>query len=293
MTKRALFIGLTTVDIQYFIDKIPSSNEKIKTEPPLIFVGGPAANAAVTFSSLGGKVDFLSCIGENPFSEFILSDFKSHDINVIDIKKQCKFNPVISSILTTIENSDRSIISHLPATIESDEKELTDIDLANYNLLLTDGFYPEIAIPLCEKAKNAGIPVVFDGGSWKPGVEEILKHVDYAICSNNFFPLNCTNEMMVIDFLQKIGIKYIAITRGEKSIYFSENEKIKNIEINNIETQDSLGAGDIFHGAFAWYWLKEKNFEIALTKASKIASFSTQFKGTRSWIKALTDNLVI
>jgi len=234
MTKRALFIGLTTVDIQYFVDKIPSSNEKIKTEPPLIFVGGPAANAAVTFSSLGGKVDFLSCIGENPFSEFILNDFKCHNINVIDIKKQSKFNPVISSILTTIENSDRSIISHLPETIESIEKELININLENYDLLLTDGFYPEIAIPMCEKARKAGIPVVFDGGSWKPRVGEILKHVDYAICSNNFFPPNCTTEIKVIDYLQKIGIKYIAITRGEKSIYFSENEKIKSIDIREI-----------------------------------------------------------
>jgi sugar/nucleoside kinase (ribokinase family) len=289
MTKRALFIGLTTVDIQYFIDKLPNSNEKIRTDPPHVYVGGPAANAAITFSFLGGKVDFLSCIGVNPFTDFIFNDFKKQNLNVIDFKKQISFSPVISSIMTTVENSDRSIISHLPANIDVIEDELNKICLDNYNLLFTDGFYPEFAISLCKKARAAGIPVVFDGGSWKPRVGEILRHVDFAICSDNFFPPDCSDSIEVIDYLRNIGIENIAITRGKKSIYYSEGKKIKDIEIASVEAKDSLGAGDIFHGAFVWYWLIERNFEIALGKASKIASFSTCFKGTRSWMKALAD----
>jgi len=286
MTKKVLFIGLTTVDIQYFIDKIPESNEKIKTDPPLVYVGGPAANAAITFSFLGGNVDFITCIGNNPFTEFIFDDLNKHNINVIDFKKQLNFSPVISSILTTIENSDRSIISHLPANIDSVQEEISSINFDNYNLVFTDGFYPEMAVPLCKKAKAAGIPVILDGGSWKPRMSEILQYVDFAICSNNFFPPNCSTSLEVIDFLKNIGIKNIAISRGEKSIYFSENKGVGRIEVELVDAKDTLGAGDIFHGAFVMYWLTEKEFEVALVQASKIATYSTRFKGTRSWMKA-------
>ena len=52
MKHRALFVGLTTIDIQYFVNEFPASNRKIKTNPPDLFVGGPATNAAVAFAKL-------------------------------------------------------------------------------------------------------------------------------------------------------------------------------------------------------------------------------------------------
>ncbi|PMB30496.1 ribokinase, partial [Fischerella thermalis CCMEE 5319] len=48
---------------------------------------------------------------------------------------------------------------------------------------------------------------------------------------------------------------------------------------------DTLGAGDIFHGAFCHYVLRE-NFLDALASAAKIAAFSCQFFGTRRWMES-------
>ena len=56
MKKNGLFLGLTTIDIQYFVDSFPASNVKVKTHPPEIMVGGPATNAAVAFAHLNGAV---------------------------------------------------------------------------------------------------------------------------------------------------------------------------------------------------------------------------------------------
>jgi len=36
---RGLFAGLTTIDIQYFVDVFPSSNKKVKTALPKITSG--------------------------------------------------------------------------------------------------------------------------------------------------------------------------------------------------------------------------------------------------------------
>ena len=75
------------------------------------------------------------------------------------------------------------------------------------------------------------------------------------------------------------------MTNGEKSIeYMSENKRDK-LEVPQIETSiDTLGAGDIFHGAFCHYILQE-NFKNALIAAAKIASHSCQFFGTRQWMQ--------
>lgn len=278
MIKKALFIGLTTVDIQYFVDQHPEENKKIKTDEPLVVAGGPAANAALTYAYMGGQVDFLSCIGENSFSKILYDDLKRKcSLSIIDAKKGEEYNPIIATILTS-KNGSRTIVTHHPQKIDS---YTFDVNLNNYDLVFTDGFYPEIAIPICKEANQLKIPVVFDGGSWKTHLTNLLEYVDYAICSADFIPPNCKTITDIFTFLQGYGIQYNAISKGEMSI---ETEG-KSIPIEHVRAYDTLGAGDILHGAFCWY-LTNKNFQFhkALTKASKIATESVKHKGTRSWM---------
>ena len=68
MQYRGLFIGLTTIDIQYFVETFPGSNRKVKTATPDILVGGPATNAAVAFAHLNGRAFLASAAGRNSFS---------------------------------------------------------------------------------------------------------------------------------------------------------------------------------------------------------------------------------
>jgi sugar/nucleoside kinase (ribokinase family) len=46
---------------------------------------------------------------------------------------------------------------------------------------------------------------------------------------------------------------------------------------------DTLGAGDVLHGAFCHYFALEPDFEGALRQASEIATRSCQTLGTRAW----------
>jgi sugar/nucleoside kinase (ribokinase family) len=285
MQKKALFVGLTTVDIQFFVDEFPSPNQKIKTEPPHVNVGGPAANAAVTFSFLGGKSCFLTSIGKNPFSGFINDELTKHKIDVVDFTENECIEPVIASVITSSKSGDRSIISHFPHPSQQQNNKVSNLNFDEFDLVFIDGFYPELAFSICKKARKMKLKVVFDGGSWKPGTDQILQYVDYAICSEQFIPPGCTNFSEVAHYLNRNGITNIAVTRGEKSILWSENQRINSINVPGIDTKDTLGAGDIFHGAFIWNLLENDNFELALIKASEIASFSTCYEGTREWMK--------
>lgn len=56
---------------------------------------------------------------------------------------------------------------------------------------------------------------------------------------------------------------------------------------------DDLGAGDIFHGAFCYYYLKNSDFCDSLCRASAIAGHSCLFPGTRSWLNNPTTDLII
>jgi sugar/nucleoside kinase (ribokinase family) len=126
--------------------------------------------------------------------------------------------------------------------------------------------------------------VVFDGGSWKPGTDQLLNFVDIAICSADFFPPGCTSEDTVIQNLLSAGVRQIAITHGANPVRFVGSPHSGLIEVPQVDAVDTAGAGDIFHGAFCFHIANGSSFVEALREAAGIAAASCQFHGTREWM---------
>ncbi|SHE37253.1 pfkB family carbohydrate kinase [Mariniphaga anaerophila] len=117
MKYRGLFIGLTTIDIQYFVEQFPEPNKKVKTKSPDILVGGPAANAAVAFAHLNNGAFFASAFGNNSFDAFVREDFEETRVQFTDLIGMQKKNPVLASVITSGQNGDRNIFTHSPDAI--------------------------------------------------------------------------------------------------------------------------------------------------------------------------------
>lgn len=282
--KNAIFAGVCTVDQQYLVDKYPAENEKINALQVAQASGGPATNAAFAFSLLGGKARLTSLIGKHPFTDFVLNELEKHQITLSDVDPEREWPFIVSSIITSSETGSRNVFSYKPR-INCSLPENTDI-LKDAEILLIDGFYPEMAKELARHAKENNIPVVFDGGSWKEKTEEILPLVDFAICSSSFFPPGTSNTNEIFDYLQNMRVKYSALTNGENPILYQTPEIKGSLNVKKLnDPVDTLGAGDFFHGAFCYYLDASNNFVEALNKASDVAGFSCGYFGTRTWMK--------
>lgn len=245
--------------------------------------GGPASNAAVTFVYLGNEANLVTVIGNHPLSNIIKADLANYKVQITDLNPHQLTPPPISSIIVTKSTGDRAVISINATKSQANIEQLPDHILDEIDIILIDGHQMLISEEIAAQAKFKNIPIVIDGGSWKQGFEKVLPYVDYAICSANFYPPQCQSQQDVLDYLQQQGIKNIAITQGEKPIIYLTNNYQEKINIKPIKVIDTLGAGDIFHGAFCHYILSH-NFATALINASKIASKSCQFFGTRKWM---------
>jgi sugar/nucleoside kinase (ribokinase family) len=279
-----LFVGLTTLDLIYLSETFPKSNEKIVAIDQVIAAGGPATNAAVTFRYFGNRSLLLSVIGNHPIAQLIAADLATYAVETIDLEPQRSTPPPVSSIIITRSTGDRAVISlnavKLPIAPDGIPSNiLTDIDI-----VLIDGHQLAIAQIIAQQARQKKIPVVLDGGSWKPGLEQVLPWVDYAICSANFHPPNYSNSQAVFAYFQGLGIPHVAITHGERPIEYYSEGKFKRLEVSLIHAIDTLGAGDIFHGAFCHYILLN-SFPDSLMSAAKIASHSCEYFGTRQWLR--------
>ncbi len=283
---KGLFVGLATLDCIYLVEQFPTQNQKIVALDQCISAGGPAANAAIAFQHLGHQATWIGVLGNHPISQLIKADLEQYNLTLADLDPNCSISPPVSSVTVPQGSGDRSVISLNATKIQATPDNLPENILDDIDLILIDGHQMAISSVLAQKAQAKKIPVVMDGGSWKTGFETVLPYVDYSICSANFYPPACQSLEDVFTFLDKFYLKGIGITQGEHPIIYQQGKKKGKLEVNSGDIVDTLGAGDILHGAFCHYIL-EQDFVFSLKKASKIASLACQFLGTREWLKVI------
>ncbi|MDM9381887.1 sugar kinase [Chlorogloeopsis sp. ULAP01] len=302
MTNYGLFVGLVTLDLIYLAQSLPKNNQKIVATDYIVAAGGPATNAAIAFSHLGSTdttqnfSTLLGIVGSHPLTQLIRKDLQKYQVAINDLDSTTNNPPPVSSIIVTQASGERAVVSINAVKTQADRETIPPEILQNIDIVLIDGHQMAVGIEIAQMAKAKNIPIVIDGGSWKAGFDNLLPLVDYAICSANFYPPNCQTQEDVFAYLSQIGIPHIAITHGEKPIQYLthlfpckreelEEGKTGVVDVPKTQAIDTLGAGDIFHGAFCHYILRE-NFIDALASAAKIAAFSCQFFGTRRWMES-------
>ena len=265
---KGYFVGLTTLDYVFYVESQPQENAKTKTNHYKRFVGGPAANAAITYSLLGGNATLVTCLGNTVESDYIIKILNKYRVTVLNCSNDDAM-PNIAAIAVDKYGNRRIFSGQNRYTISNVPK------LDNPDFCLFDLNQQELSLDIL---KNCDCEIVVDAGSWKGETAEFLKKASVVIASENFrdpsgrdiFAINeCVNAKK-------------AITRGEKPILLADGET----PVESVACTDSLAAGDIFHGAFCFaYYHEHRGFKEALVFASKIAAESVKYIGPREWAK--------
>ena len=278
---------MATVDLSYTVDEIPQRNQKVSVGGQQISAGGPSANAAATFAFLGGHAALVTAIGTHPLASVIREDLGRYSVRVHDMAEDYHDPPPVSSIMVLRRTGERTVVSANAAVFSEIEAKFNERWLREVAIVQVDGHHMEMCIAAAQAAHHRGIPVVLDSGSWKPGMARLLPFVDTVICSDDFRPPGCHTDSDVFGFLSERKVPRVAITRGGSAIRFVDGDERSEIRVKKIRPRDTLGAGDIFHGAFCYYACRPGcGFGEALREAAAVATFSCRYGGTRSWMKA-------
>ncbi|NEZ56627.1 PfkB family carbohydrate kinase [Adonisia turfae] len=274
---RGLFVGLMTLDCIYQAQRPPQANEKLVAASAVMAAGGPATNAAVAFSALGGNATVMAAVGQHPVTTLLRGDMAQVGVNIQDLTPERQEPPPMSSIVVSKASGERAVISRNAVGLQVDPQS---VDLTGIDVVLLDGHQMALGQQIAKAAQPLGIPVVVDAGSWKPGFDQVLALATVVIASANFKP---PDDQDALTYLQGLGIPHIAITHGKRPIVFSDQGRVGELPVPTTTVVDTLGAGDIFHGAFCYAWAGD--FPRALAEATRVASFSCRTFGTRTWIR--------
>jgi sugar/nucleoside kinase (ribokinase family) len=287
---RVLFVGRTTLDVLYRLDQMPEEDTKVYARDMHTAPGGPALNAAITHSLLGGRAMLVSAVGNGQWAAPVRSQLRRHGVRLLDLAAGTTYETPLCTVLANAANATRTIVN--PPISQVALRKLGALWAAEVPstwgaippVVLSDGFFLEETLGLLAACKSAGAAICLDGGSWKPGTEALARLLTVAICSERFAISGQKGGAdAVIEWFASNGVPYVAVTRGAKSILASDRGRRFEIKVVPINAIDTLGAGDVLHGAFCHYFALKPEFEPALRRAAEIATLSCQCLGAQAW----------
>jgi sugar/nucleoside kinase (ribokinase family) len=277
-----LFAGRTTVDALYWLDEMPREDTKVFARAFRIAPGGPACNAAITHALRDGKTTLVSAVGGGPWADFVRAEMERRGIALVDLAGSGYETP-LTTVLVNAVAATRTIVN--PPMMQAEARALEGVwDTAWGDapaVALTDGFHLGATLPLLKALRDSGTALCLDGGSWKPGTEVLAPLLTAAICSERF---TAPGEAATLGWFAEQGVPHVAVTRGARPIVGWDLGRRFEIAIEPVEAVDTLGAGDVLHGAFCFYFAESGDFEGALRRAAEIATRSCQGLGIDCWV---------
>jgi sulfofructose kinase len=258
---RSLFdvlgLGVVAIDDVLHVQTYPPANVKIPVLGRQRYVGGLTATALMTVARLGCKSAYAGVLGDDEFSQYVEASFKQHGVDVTHLVRRPGARPVISTIVIGSEDQTRTIFydphGAVGAHAELPERET----IRRSRVLFVDHYGMEGMIRAATIAREANIPIVADFESAdSPRFPELLALVDHLIVSHDF-AIRLTGVSHPANAASKLWTearKVVVITCGVDGAWYladSHGDSARFQSAFKVNTVDSNGCGDVFHGAYA------------------------------------------
>lgn len=254
---KILCLGQSAYDITIPVTEYPIENRKYKVHDVYECGGGSSNNSAYLLAKWNNEVYLASTIGKDDYGKNIITELHNVGVNTDYFEEKDNVKTTISYIINNKNTGTRTIITNRSNDMKFSNNLVIDI---KPDIILIDGNDYEMSLKILNDNPNA-IKII-DAGNMKEGIIELAKLCDYVVASNDF-----AREYSGINFdysdINKIHEVYDKVAKDFKGILVITLEHLGSlVKIDNefklvpsikVESIDSTGAGDIYHGAFTHF----------------------------------------
>lgn len=275
---RVLVVGVAVVDFVFFVDEFPVGPAKYRANGAAVVGGGCAANAAVAISRLGGEAILASRLGGDSVGETILGDLEREGVDTTLCDRSGERSS-FSSIYVD-GSGERQIVNYRGSgLIEAADHVTTAPEV---NAILADTRWSQGALAAMKLAQARGVPGVLDVEA--PTEVDAFEHASHLAFSQqgllHFYPDG--DPARSIARAAADYDAWVCVTLGPEGVLYHGPEGAGHVPGFRVGAVDTLGAGDVWHGAFA-LGLAEGRDEVAATEfANAVAAIKCTRKGGRA-----------
>lgn len=280
MTK-VICLGLAVWDQIFTLDQLPSGGGKNFANSFFEVGGGPAATAAAAASRLGADTALWSRVGDDDVGQRILDDLQSYGVDTANVRRCSDKSSGLAVVMIDVAG-ERMIVTPGDPKLETDPAWLPLEQVASADVVLADVRWPQGANRLLEAARQSGTPSVLDADltSEPDAIAPLVQAAGHIVFSASGLQ-TFTGQQETWAGLKMVHNKtrgVVAVTTGAAGCFWIDGDGgIGHQPAFLIEVVDTLGAGDVFHGAFAVALAEQQ----PLPQAMRFASAAAALKCTR------------
>lgn len=246
--------------------------------------GGSAANTIMTAQILGNQTYYSCKVANDPQGDLFLTQFTEQGVSTNLNETNREDGSTGTCIVKITPDAERTMCTYLGITSEYSEREM-DFDALNHSkCLYIEGYFAaqpnatKAAIKAKQIAEKSNIKTSITLSD--PNIVKFFKEnllaiigtgVDLIFCNEHEAMMLCdTDDLDVAKEQLKKYTKTYAITLGSKGACIFDGKQSMTVPGENVDVINTVGAGDIFAGAFLYALSKGNDY----TKATKLANIA-------------------
>lgn len=283
--KRLIAVGHAALDRIYRIASFPPEPTKVRAHEAIDVGGGMAANAAVTMARLGAKVELWSRVGDDTAAQVIRAGLKAERVDSRYVHAFDDARTSTSAIIVD-DRGERLIVGMRDTAIPSSTSWLPLERVASADAVLADLRWLEATRVVLEAARGAGVPTVLDVDlGAREALPQVLALADYAV-----FAAPALREFMSgdsdearLEHVLALGPRHVGVTLGADGYLWRRRDGEGGYCPGfKVDTVDTTGAGDAFHGAFTLLVAEGRPEEECARIACAVAAMKCTRLGSRA-----------
>ncbi|MCK0167979.1 PfkB family carbohydrate kinase [Jannaschia sp. S6380] len=257
---RLLVCGIAVMDYVHRMDALPSGGAKHRSHAFDRIGGGCAANAAVGAARLGAEVTLMARLGRDATGDELAAMLE--DAGVTPALARGGRTP-LSSVMVDAAG-ERMIVNFPGADLPTTPPPIPGFDAA-----LTDCRWPEAAGAVLRGARDRDLPGVLDGEKYTPEpLAALASHVVFSAPGlRDFTGIDALGPALA-DAARRLPGR-VAYTDGPDGVVWAGGP---HIPAPKVAVVDTLGAGDLWHGAFALALGRRQGLDAASHFANRAAA---------------------
>lgn len=232
--------GLITLDAVYDLTVYPLEGSKVRANAARLVPGGGALLAATAIARLGGTALLAGAVGDDLLGQTLRDHMRRRGIDDTLVQTHEAETTSHSAVFVTAQ-AERTIVNQ-----RSDR--LLDMEIAadipGHDVVLADTRCRAFARGLFQAARRHGKPTVLDGEVPLP--PDLLPSVSHLALSEQ--GLAGFGGKSLAEIASENGC-WVCVTRGAAPVEVHDGSQFAPPQVTALDT---LGAGDAWHGAFAY-----------------------------------------
>jgi len=278
--------GLNSVDLVTVVAEYPVSNTKQRLQRFARLPGGQVATAVATCARLGWRASYIGSFGDDDLGALSRDSLTREGVDISGSRTVAAATNQFAVVIVDARSGERTVLWDRHPALSIDPAHVSAAAVTSGRFLLVDCHQTAASAQAARYAREAGIPTIIDVEKVRPGIADLLQHIDVIIAAEEFPSALTGHEDLgraLTSLARDFGAPIACVTLGaDGSLAWCNGREIRTPPFS-IDCVDSTGAGDAFRGAFAagCLLMPDGDIEQVLAYANAVAALNCRALGAR------------